>query len=267
MRAACGLSIATVLITLSLWGCGNVGSSTAPTMTGNWVISVEELNRTVLDGNGNPTYTTINSWAYLSQQGTSISGIVQSNLCYPASTVFQVDGQLQNNKLRISPLAAFSAESGTFTLNAEISTDLSTIQGGDIFLPRGCNPALLPTVTGRQIPSLAGNWTGTLTSVSGPSASVSLILIQTSPNANEFPTLSGNATFSNSPCFMSGTLTGNQAGVLFSGTIATTNGTLQIPQIGTDHSYLASDNLLSVSYSVQGGTCNGDYAQGTLTRQ
>jgi hypothetical protein len=74
-------------------------------------------------------------------------------------------------------------------------------------------------------------------------------------------------TFSNSPCFTSGTLSGNQVGSTISGIINTPNGTIQIPQVGGTGAFLDSNNQLAMTYSVEGGTCNGDNDQGTLIHQ
>jgi len=260
-----------IMALLSMLGCGGVGVSSAPTLTGNWVITAEIPNPAVLNASGGITYTTINSWAYFSQSGASVSGIVASNLCSSASATFPVSGTLQNNNLQIYPSGTAEPPLGAFSFLGIVSSDLASLQTGRMSLLRVCelpnyNPYYVP-MTGQQIPSVAGNWAGTLTSTSGPSTTISASLIESEPVTPGFPLLSGNVVFSGSPCFSTGAFAGTQFGPNVSGSITTTNGTLVIPQFGGLESSLNSRNQLYVSYSIQGGTCNGDTEQGTLTLQ
>jgi hypothetical protein len=266
MKTSCSLGIVALLIALSCCGCG---SSTPPSLTGNWLLTAKVPNPRVLDANGNPTYTTADSWAYLSQEGTSVSGTVVSNFfCAPeVPATFSFAGQFQNNRLSIFPLSAFLNLAGSFTLQATVSSDLATIQSGTISGAWECNPYALLAVTGQQVPSVAGRWAGTLTSVSGPSATIFATLYESGPDSTGFPGIAGDMIFSNSPCFSSGTVAGNQIGTFLSAIVKTTNGTLEIPQFENSSTIQVAGDQLFVSYSVQGGTCNGDYAQGTLTRQ
>jgi hypothetical protein len=166
----------------------------------------------------------------------------------------------------LKPTLTLPSGFGNFLINAKVSTDLTTFDGLTV---SGCHLPVPPvvTTTGQQIASIAGPWKGTLTSVSGSSATISITIIEVGPDATGFPSLSGKVTFSNSPCFKSGTLAGNQIGTRFSGLINTSNGTIHIPQVGGPGSFLDLNNQLAMSYSVEGGTCNGDYVSGTLVRQ
>jgi hypothetical protein len=264
------LRIAFSLSILSFYGCGSAGitntTTPTPTLTGNWVMSVEVPDPSKLDQNGNITYITRNSVAFLSQDGTSVSGTVEDNSCYPSQATFPVTGSLISGQLTLMPTFKLPPEFGTFSLNATVSANLTTFQGET--LENGCGlPIPLLTTTGQQVASFAGTWTGTLTSVSGPSATIAATIIEAGPDGTGFPSLSGNVTISGSPCFTAGTLAGNQVGNSLSATITTTNGTIEIPELLGVGAFLNSSNQLVVTYSVQGGTCNGDYAQGTLTTQ
>jgi hypothetical protein len=272
MKLYNSLRIAFSLSILSFYGCGGAGITNTitfmPTLTGNWVMSVEVPDPGKLDQNGNITYITRNSWAFLSQDGTSVSGTVEDNSCYPSQATFPVTGSLIGGQLTLIPTFKLPLEFGNFSLNATVSANLTTFQGETMKNSCGLPPVPLPlTTTGQQVASFAGTWTGTLTSVSGPSATIAATITEAGPDGTEFPSLSGNVTISGSPCFTAGTLAGNQIGNSLSATITTTNGTIEIPEIGSGGAFLNSGDQLSVSYSVQGGTCNGDYAQGTLTTQ
>jgi hypothetical protein len=192
--------------------------------------------------------------------------MIEDNFCYPGRTTFRITGSLNSSHLTLAPAVAPPPGFENFYLNATVSTSLTTLQG-EIATSPSCGLPPVLTATGQQVASFAGSWMGTLTSITGPSATISATIIEAGADSGGFPVLSGNVTFSNSSCFTSGTLAGNQVGPTLLGTISTTNGTLEIPQIGSDDAFLVSSNQLSVSYSVQGGTCNGDYAKGTLTRQ
>jgi len=259
------LGIIALLSVMNFCSCGSTNLTTVPTITGNWVISAEIPNPGVLDPTGNPTYTTVNSWAYLSQDGTSVSGMVVDNLCYPST--FPVSGSLNSGHLRLMGEVTLPTEVENFLLDATVSPNLTTLQGDSIINPSHCGVSPVFMTNGQQVESFAGTWTGILTSVSGPSATVSVTITEGGPGVNGFPDLSGNVIFSNSPCFTSGTLAGNQTGNLLSGIIKTTDGTIEIPQIGGMSAFLDPSNQMVISYSVQGGTCNGDYDQGTLTRR
>jgi hypothetical protein len=267
MKLSRSLGIVVLLSVINFCSCGGASLATAPSMTGNWLLSVKILNQRVLDPAGNPTYSTVNSWAYLSQDGTSVTGTIEDNSCYAVLGIFPVTGSLIGDHLTLQSAVTLPPESENFVLNATVSANFTTLQGETINTPLSCGPIPALTTTGQQIESFSGTWKGTITSVSGPSATISATIVEAGAGSSGFPVLSGSVTFSNSPCFTSGTLAGNQTGPIFSGTISTTNGTLEIPQIGDSVISQVSGNQLFFSYSVQGGTCNGDYAQGTLTRQ
>jgi hypothetical protein len=193
--------------------------------------------------------------------------MLEDNFCFPGRSTFPVTGSLNSSHLALAPAVAPPPGFENFYLNATVSTSLTTLQGEIMSSPPGCGFPSVLIATGQQVASFAGSWMGTLTSVTGPSATISATITEAGADSSGFPVLSGNVTFSNSSCFTSGALAGNQIGPTLLGRISTTNGTLEIPQIGNSDTFLVSSNQLSVSYSVQGGTCNGDYAKGTLTRQ
>jgi hypothetical protein len=262
MKLNSNLKIAFSLSILSLCGCGSPGTTNtitpAPTLTGNWEIIQEIPNPVVIGGN-----TRFSSRAFLSQNGASVSGMVDDYVCYPAP--FPVVGSLDGSQLTLMSAVTLPPGFTRFFLSATVCTNLTTLQGGTS--PSGCEFPPVLTTTGQQVASFAGSWMGTLTSVTGSSATISATILEAGPDSSGFPVLSGNVVISGSPCFTAGTLAGNQVGKSLSANISTTNGTIEIPQLGGGGAFLDSSNLLSVSYSVRGGTCNGDYALGTLTRQ
>jgi len=270
MKSNRSYRFAFLLALLHFYGCGDLAglgpNATAPTFTGNWNLVGEILNPNVLDGNGNPTYTPITSWAFLSQDGTSVSGMVVDNYCLPLESTYPVTGSLNNGQLTLTPSGPPPLPIERFTLSATVSASLNTLQGNGLNYET-CASSLPFTVNGQQIASFAGKWAGTVKSVSGPSTTISVNLIEGGPDSSGFPALSGNATISGSPCFTTGAFAGHQIGNTLAGIISTKNGNIQIPQIGGPVANLDSSNQLLITYSVQGGSCNGDNAQGALSRQ
>jgi hypothetical protein len=251
------LGIVILSATLSSYGCGTGTDNTPPpTLTGNWVISTEVHGR-----NGDDI--TIDSPAYLTQSGNSISGVVLDEICEPElRTIYTipVTGSLSSGQLSLmqAPGLGFTDH---FLLNAS-APGLLNMFSGQVFdiCPFPTTLYVNPT-TGRKIASFAGSWMGTLTSVSGPSATFSLSIAESVADG-EFPALSGSAVISGSTCFTGGTLTGSQRGDALSAVIETPSGSLEILS-----GFLNSNGELGVSYTVQGGTCNGDNGGGTLARQ
>jgi hypothetical protein len=257
-----------LLALINFYGCGAGGTglvTPAPTLTGNWEIAGQVIDPHQLDSNGNPAVVTISSFALLSQNGTSVSGTVEDGYCFSPPSTFEVSGTLINDQLMLTPKNTTPTSSPQFSLTATVSPNFMTFQGA-VFDQSACG--FIPKsfgVTGHPYVSGAGVWAGSVISASGPTMTTKLNLVEAGPGSSGFPALSGEVVISGSPCFTSGSFAGVQIGNNLHGTIHTTNGEIVIP--GFSGAFLDPSNQLIFSYSVQGGTCNGDNAQGTLIRQ
>lgn len=191
-----------------------------------------------------------------------MSGRVRGYTCDPKQQAYiPVSGSLNSGQLVLNSGTANPIEN--FSLNASVSASLTSFQGQLMYSSSPCNSYQTYGVTGQHLPSVAGNWSGTAVSASGPVATITASISEAGPDSSGFPALSGNVTFSGLPCFTQGNLSGNQVGIYVNASISTTNGTILIP-LG---SALNSTGQLAISYSVEGGTCNGDSGSGMLSRQ
>jgi hypothetical protein len=135
------------------------------------------------------------------------------------------------------------------------------------------------TVTGQQIQSLEGTYSGTITSASGVSVQATAQLTQdlvVGSTTNGTLIESGTLLFKNSPCFaaagtptnqtiagvpnIGGLVMGNTVGAFFNA--QGVPGTVVV--LGTFDSAAKS---IQVNYEVVGGLCGGDSGSGTLTKQ
>lgn len=241
---------------LSTSAGGNVGGSVTPTFTGNWYIGTGALP---FEG-------------FLSQNGSSVSGTIRGSGC----TTFQfvsipVNGLLNNGQLTLAGSTVYPTTEN-FSLNATVSANLTSFQGQITYNSPLCGTFQTFTATGQQIGLFSGSWAGTVLSASGSVAGIAVVITEGAPDANGFPVLTGSVTISNTPCFTTGSITGNQFGPYLNVIASTTNGLIYIPNQASGDALSAAlsnptnNNQLAITYSVGGGTCNGDYGTGTLNR-
>src|SRR5579864_4666891 len=138
MKPSRSLGLVVLLSVANFCSCGSASFTPAPTMTGNWVLSAQIPNPRVLDGNGQPTYIPVTSWAYLSQDGTSVSGMVADYFCESNISTFPVVGSLNGSQLTLMPAGALPPGTEYFSLNAMVSANLTTLQGDASNTPLTC---------------------------------------------------------------------------------------------------------------------------------
>jgi hypothetical protein len=245
-----------VCVALCLPGCGgtggtatNGGGSPIPTFTGNWNVGGPVLG------------------AFLSQNGELVSGAFMiAPGCNQGIYTVQVSGSLANGQLTLN--GSTPTPSLNLSVSASVSTALNSFEGQ--FSLSGYCGSYQTLITASQVPSLAGNWKGTVTSATDTQAVVAGTIFQAAPDSTGFPVLSGNVTISGSPCFTTGVLAGNQIGRGMIVAINTTNGTINIPNLQDAQSLLnirTINGQLQITYLVEGGNCNGDYGTGNVTLQ
>jgi hypothetical protein len=232
------------------------------TFTGNW-----QITATVTSGTN--TSGPLQFGAYLSQSGNAVSGeavFAPSDTCL-ANGNFSVSGSLDGNNLSLqaAPLVLNGTTVFNLTINGTVSSTLASFEG-NFSAPTLCiGGSAVGTIAGQQVSSFAGNWTGAFQSVpTGNQVQVTVGLTEAGAilDSANFPSLIGNVNISGTPCFSTGSFSGYQAGpFLPNSVIITSDGTVLVK------GSLNSTGGLSLTYSIQGGNCSGDYGTGTLTRQ
>jgi hypothetical protein len=266
-----GLCLVTIGLVMCLSACGSGGGmgsastngSGSPTLTftGNW-----QITATVTSG----TYTSgpLEFGAYLSQSGNAVSGEAvfgPSDTCL-ANGSFSVSGSLDGNNLSLqsAPFVLNGTTVFNLTINGTVSSTLASFEG-NFSAPTLCiGGSAVGTIAGQQVSSFTGNWTGAFQSgVTGNQVQVTASLTEGAiQDSSNFPSLTGNVNVSGTPCFSTGYFGGHQEGPLLpTSVITTSDGAVLV--LGS----LNSTGGLSLTYSIQGGNCNGDYGTGTLTRQ
>lgn len=243
-------------------GCGG-GSIPATTSTVLPTLASGNWDLLLLSQVGPPVPVILSG--SLMQQGNSIAGILHASIspCFDAVlddlvVSGSVDGQtvtfstepVRGQSITISTTAKIIGNSGTLTGNF-------TFSGSTCMGPTGTVSALL-------IPPLTGTFSGPLTG--SLTANVTANLMQTGPDAHGFFHLSGNLTFSGSPCFTSGTIVSSSLSGIIADFVVNTSDGGQTDVAGLN-SLLGLTPSLGASLSVQSGTCAGSFGDGFLAKQ
>jgi hypothetical protein len=269
--------IAHLFAALCLSGCGgaggpstNGGGSPTPSFTGDWQITDPNLGGLLIAG------------AYLSENGTSVSGVLAyQSTCASSPAAIQTTPVL-NGFLTSGGLAfSFTTPGGVGTVTGTLSSPPTSF-GGSVS-GFGCNQNVnsqTQSVTGTQVPSLAGNWAGIVTNGGVAPFQVSLFLTEGAVDSTGTPALTGTATITGTfppnttVETLPGNATGNQMGPFLAGpngdaAITTANGTIMLSGWLQDSGGVAQPNVLLVTnFSFSGGTYNGASGwTGTLNRQ
>jgi hypothetical protein len=239
------------------------------TVNGNWAMHLSSQSASgigVNDGGG-----------YFTTSGSAVSGAIHF---LPSSCFYTVEEN--NDYLDAISMTGTITSSGDLTLTsspvqgAEVLTingiiSGNTLNGGTYSIAGGCADGDSGTVSGWAASPLGGTYKGSFLSKSGLTIGTSVSITQASqPSSDGIYSASGNVTFSNSPCFSSGTFsptdqgdpnqfifgdfvqveieTNGAASVIFQGTVDPTGKTI----IGT--------------YQVLGGLCTQDSGTGTVTQ-
>jgi hypothetical protein len=295
------LRLLTVTLILFITACGGGGSTTTsqsnpaspPTVTGNWQLTISSQ---IAPG------VTLLLGAYLASNNGSISGeaVIDGALTIPpcsgllSSLSFgnglPLEGTLSDGQLllAVNPTSpsgiSFLSTVGAVSITAQITSGANgTILSGTYSLVAnsgsGCGSDS-GTVTGVLVPSLAGQWSGMVTSsTSKVQFQVSLNLTEGALDRFGFPSLTGSATFTGSQCFTSGTVSADQVGSTMGGPglgsgndlgsafIGTNGGGILIASSNSGFGENSTGTQLPLAYSVTSGSCFGDQGAGTLSRQ
>jgi hypothetical protein len=254
--------IAWVVVGLTMSACGgmsNVGTNggvpPTPTFAGNWEFSLmySQCPNSVCSAS-----------AYLSDDGANVSGEIafDTQIICGRSSAGSGNGTLQNDTLNLTFLSdAQQTGFQLFVQNASVGFTTTEVFSGQYQLSSQC-ATIDGVVTGQQIPSFAGKWAGTTQLQGLPSTvQITVSLTEGPVDSTGFPTVSGPVTITGTPCFTTGTLSGNQEGINLNSGVNTADGFL------TTNAVLDSAGQLGLSFSVNSGSCSGDSGTAVLTRQ
>jgi hypothetical protein len=249
------------LVMLTLIGCGGGSSSTAPSgpLTGNWQFNLTEEY---------PSATTLSVSGFVVDSNNTLTGSVQgptiisSNLAHLCGGVGPITGSVsgQNVTFSVNPGGAVFNFAGTLASDNTISGTYQSLGGACLTKPT------TGTFTASLIPTLTGNFTGTLTDSTymagltgvSPAAPISVTgtITQSSNAGDSSASLSGTITAVGYPCFQTVSLTGSISGQSVYMKVYGYNG-VQIGTIGevstaTGLSFPAQVSTTSGSTSLQG---------------
>jgi hypothetical protein len=256
--------IACLYAGLGLSGCGGIGNvgnnggaPPTPTFTGNWEINLM---------NSQCPNSVCSASAYLSEGGTNVSGQVafDTQIICGRSSAGSGNGTLQNDMLNLAFIGGGQPGSPGFQFfvqMASVGFTTTEVFSGQYQLSSQC-ATTDGMVSGQQIPSFAGTWAGTVQLQGQPSTVQIAISITEGPvDSSGFPTVSGPVTIAGTPCFATGTLSGNQEGINLNSGVNTADGFI------TTNAVLDSAGQLGLSFGVNSGSCGGDSGTAVLTRQ
>ena len=246
-----------ISIAVFLSGCGGGSTSSAnrpptyPIITGNWsLLAVSQVYSQTIqiggyitntDGGVSGTIHVLNSGCFTLTQDVPISGTITSSGSVSATSA-AVSGQV---------IAISGTVSG------------STLSAGTYSISGGCGDGDKGTLTGFITPSYSNTYKGSFHSVSGITTGETFAITQNGPDSDGFYHLSGTATFTNSPCFASGTISSSAVAGSYMEVIITTNnnGTVMFAGNITD----SSGTTITGEYEITSGACQGDSGTGSVS--
>jgi len=247
---------------IALTGCGFLNNSSTSALTaGNWSFTATS---TVTPG----TVSVIGG--NLTVSGNTVASNMHSDLaCFDVSAPFTFGGTLQNKQITFT--SAANANSQVITVIASVTSPTAITGTYAVTAGGGC-AADQGTIAASLVPSINGTWTGPIVGSGGPSVTLAMALSQatTASSDGTYP-LTGNLTYTNSSCSLSGSVSSSY----LAGTMLVINGTT----LETDSSsgsftltsaYLnspTSPTTIHGTYSVITGLCAGDADTPTFTKQ
>jgi hypothetical protein len=246
---------------LAVVGCGGGGgSSSSNTQATSQQLSITSGNWDFAGSDqGGPFVVGGN----LTQTGTNLSGVFHlfNSPCLALSTDIPMAGTIKASSATVT-----SAPVASQVISATFSGSASSISG-TFSVAGGCASGSTGAFTGVLVPSLTATWTGSFLSVSGPPAVTATVPLTQSATADAdgLFALSGTAALSNSVCFTSSTISASAVSGRVIALLLNNNDGSQTLFTGS-LTAPATAKQITGSYSVTGGSCNGDSGTGTLSR-
>ena len=257
-RSTVFFAVVPALGLILLAGCGiaNTPLQVGTSLSGNWTFAPTTSGAILNLGFTQGAYETVSAVARLN--GVS---------CVSATTDILLTGSVGGDNQMLLVSSAFNGT--TLTLQGQVSGDGKGIAGATwSFAGGNCGPMGQANVTATQYSAINGTYTGNFVDGSANPIAVSALLQQTSqPDLNGQFALSGTATLPNNTCFVeqptltTSNVTGSNLSMTYtdsaSGSVLTAAGTFNA----------SASQLTITSWSIKGGTCNGDAGTGALTEQ
>ena len=246
---------------LALAGCGASNMSLTP---GNWSMTA------VPTGNGAIANTIFYVGGNLSQAGDKVSGtmyFVNSN-CFSSAQTVTFSGSVKGSAVTLT-----SDSVGGEVVTVTASGTSSSLSGTYAITGGTTCDGDTGSLTAVPVPSISATWGGPILtqggiSHGGANAALAINITQAS-NASPDGTfaLTGGATFTNSSCSSTGTV----SDAFIAGPFLVVHG---VTDDGGNFSYTnvllnnpSSPTSMTGEYSVSGGACNGDLDAPTFTKQ
>jgi hypothetical protein len=224
---------------------------TYPAITGNWSLTAT----TSVPGQN------IQIGTYLTNSSGTVSGTLHilNSECYALTQDIPVTGTIST----VGALSITSSAVASQIITASGSISGSTLSSGSYSIAGGCAAGGKGTITGFIAPAFTNTYTGSFTSVSKLVIGTTVTTVQAGPDSDGLYSVTGTATFSNSPCFSTGTISQSAvAGSYLAVTIATDNGgTVVFAGYYTD----STGATITGDYQVTSGACSGDSGTGSLS--
>ncbi|MBZ5654423.1 MAG: hypothetical protein LAO56_03990 [Acidobacteriia bacterium] len=253
---------AVLVFAFALTGCGFLNSSSPAVTAGNWsFIATSTVTPSQISHLGGS----------LAISGSNVSSTMHSDLpCYDVSAPFSFGGTLQNKQITFTSPANASGQ--VVTVIASVASPTAITGSYTVTAGGGC-PADQGTITAARVPSMNGTWTAPIVGSGGSNVTLSMALTQASTaSADGTYALTGNLTYANSTCSLSGTVTNSYlAGtmlVINGATLETdsSSGDFEIPDALLNNS--SAPTSFKGTYSVvNSANCAGDTDTPTFTKQ
>ncbi|HEY1807024.1 MAG TPA: hypothetical protein VGG42_00615, partial [Acidobacteriaceae bacterium] len=249
------LAVTSGLAFVLLAGCGQINPTlrVGSALAGNWTFAPG--SSTVLNlGFTQGAYETV-----------SAVGRLQGTTCVTPQTNILLTGSVDaNNNVT---LVSIPFGGTTLTLKGQVAVNGKGMAAATwTFAGGACGALGTADVTATNYSTIGGTYQGTFVDKSSEQLPVSAFLQETTqPDQNGQFSISGTATFSSNTCFTeqptvtSSLVTGNSLSMTYadpgSGAILKATGSFNS----------AASQLTIASWSITGGTCNGDTGTGTMT--
>jgi len=237
------------VLTLALAGCG--ASNNLNLTQGNW-----SMTAVPTAGAAGTFYIGGN----LTQSGSNLAGTMYViSSCISSSQSVAFTGTVTGNKVTLTSASA-SGEVITITSSGTAGslTGTYTVTGG-------CDDGDKGNVTLNAVPSISGTWSGPISGSGGPNVTIAIAFTQAATaSADGTYALSGNVTFTNSSCSVSGTVSSASIAGPYLVVSGLTNDVINGANGGSftyDQVFLnspASPTSMKGTYSVTSGDCAGD---------
>jgi hypothetical protein len=201
----------------------------------------------------------------INQSGSALSGAVHVSsffeICFDQLPTVGLTGALTGSSISLTSTSVYGQ---VIAITGSVINNTFT---GTYTITGGCANGSQGNVTGFNVPSITGLLTGTFKTSGGETFNVDPDVTQLGSASSEGSFgVTGNAVFSNTSCFTSGTLT---PGTFPSGSfIMGTSVALEIKTANGIVAFLGTLNPdrseISGAYMVSGGTCDQTTGTGTL---